>query len=625
MNPNPSRGRGASEEPNQAPIAYAEEPALAGARAQPGINRRFGLAVLLSLLVHLILWMVSTRLEVSDGVPAEPAVERIFRVSLRNAESLDILGRPAADQLRLERERALQDELEAARDGSALDPAGALEDSLPGLGDLPLPPAPGLEGIADAEGLNDAPARNLITAEDGARAVEQFENNALGDAVFDPVESAPIALSGRGGFSRRLAEGLSGGGSPGPPPPLSIGVSLIRGLPEPGAPPPMEAPPLELPPEREILPAPAELTADPAPLLLEREEEAVRALRERFVVLDDLLRVDLLTYHHVGGDGYFMIRVRPFAGGGRLQPLPKDVVFALDASAGMGRLTVGTLRDGIMEAVGRLRPNDRFNVVGVDRTARVFAEGLAPVNDTTLSEARRFVRGLSASGGAGVYPHLEPLLELGTGRARPLIVLLFSDGQPGGSVNESRRLINEVSRFAAPSSTIYALGTGQEINRHLLGMLAYRNRGRAWFEPDRAALPDMMRAVFGYVENPALLRVEADFEGVDESEIYPKELPDLFLQGELNLWGRLTGNERRIQLRLVGEAFDDRKELITPLEIPEFDNGTYEVARGWARAKIYHLSGLLTGDASNRDILDEIDFLSQTYRVDIPGGAAGLR
>ena len=201
---------------------------------------------------------------------------------------------------------------------------------------------------------------------------------------------------------------------------------------------------------------------------------------------------------------------------------------------------------------------------------------------------------------------------------RPLVMMMFSDGRPTVGVVNSRRIINDLSRHLAPSTSIYCIGTGDFINRYLLDMLAYRNRGKVAFERSRSELPTVIQSVFNYIENPVLLKVQVFFEGVDNTEVYPKRLADLYMDGELSVWGRLEEGTNRITLRLTGEAFDERKEMIVQVPIPRLDNATYEVARQWAFHKAYHLVGQMVQEGENPVLMQEIKNLSRTYRIGSP-------
>jgi Mg-chelatase subunit ChlD len=153
-----------------------------------------------------------------------------------------------------------------------------------------------------------------------------------------------------------------------------------------------------------------------------------------------------------------MIRIRPIAADERLRS-PERVVFVLDASASMGKRRMDVIVAELEKLLTRLRPQDRFNVVGFKQNVRKFTETLAPVTDENLQSAKRFIRPLEASGKTDIYTSLEPLVRLGTERARPLILFLVSDGRPTVGVVNSRNIINNLTRYQGPSTSIFCLGT----------------------------------------------------------------------------------------------------------------------------------------------------------------------
>ena len=68
----------------------------------------------------------------------------------------------------------------------------------------------------------------------------------------------------------------------------------------------------------------------------------------------------------------------------------------------------------------------------------------------------------------------------------------------------------------------------------------------------------------------------------------------------------------------MGEAYDEHKEIVIELPVPARDNGTYEIARQWAFHKIYHIVGEMVREGERPEFLEQIRFLSQTYRITTP-------
>jgi uncharacterized protein YegL len=598
-------------------------PFYGGAVTQPRndsfVNRLFYIALAGSLLFHLIFVLYSTRWQVADVSKIESQVETLFQVKLRDLSQMQYQPRQTTQETRNELDKTVQQDVDQLGQQNTRNALSDLSQSLPNLSDQTVP-NPNQRGDSDGNYyVSDRTARTVITSNVGEKTVANFEQGVGENLINDWVETQRLALLGRGGASsQRVSEGL-------PEPELTrepvgtraINMSLMTNLAPPIPEFEVSEPPIDLPSDTELLPSPGILPDDPASVPLKDEEIAIAKMNEEVVIIDDLVEIELYTYHHIGGDGYFMIRIKPKAVDERLKILHKDIIFVLDASGSMGRLRINHVKNGIRQALDRLRPEDRFNIVGFKEEVRFFVDDFVAATNENKEKAADFIAPLSASGKTDIYSSLEPLVQMETGRARPLIVLMFSDGRPNVGLIDSRKIINNLSQYRGPNTSIFSIGTGEDINRYLLDMLTFRNRGLVWFEPDRKEVPDLTQNVFRYLENPVLMRIQASFANVNDTEVYPKILPDLYLNGELKLWGKLHG-ETEIPLRLVGEAFDEKKDIVINLPVPKFDNGTFEVAREWARSKIYHTAGKMVYEGEKQEYLDEINFLTKTYRVQTP-------
>jgi len=592
--------------------------ALPGPPKDRSWNRLLIIAMGLSILIHSLFIYVSTGWQIADITQIERDVETLFKVQLKELVSRNFVSRPTHQQLIEERAKILQDNITSmsSQPSRMIDPE--MNSMAPVLDPDTLPEWS--EEGKDSPFDSDQPARELISSEISQKTVSEFETDAARSAIDDDVTPQPIPLAGRGdGTRRRIMANL-------PTPVLqddpvvsrSIKTVLQKTTPPPAPELETSEPPIILPPINELLPSPELIRPNPGSLSLQTEEDAKKEIEDKFVRLDDLVRVELFTYHHIGGDGYFMVRIRPITADDRLRVLPKDVVFVLDASGSMGKKRLKVIKDELKKLLSRLRPEDRFNVVGFKQSVKRFARTLLPSSEENKKLAWRFINPLLASGRTDIYNSLQPLVQLGTERARPLVMILISDGRPNVGIVNSRKIINNLTSFQGPSTSIFCIGTGDELNRYLLDMLAFRNRGLVAFERSRSQLPDVIQSVFGYVEDPVLLQTRAHFRGIDETEIYPKSLPHLYLKGEIKIWGRLHG-EKTLTLRLIGEAFDEQKEILLEIPIPERDTGTYEIARDWAFHKIYHIVGQMVEEESEKpEYLDEIRNLSRTYRVVTP-------
>ncbi len=593
------------------------QPSFMSARSKNKSDIFFITAIFFSLMFHALFLYVSTEWQVSDARNVEQNVEKMFRVELRQLESTNFVSRPTHQELQMERERILQEDMAEMMELEERSVEDQLASLSPDFNENQIPVFE--EDLEDDLFLDDQPARQLIQSDVSQRNVDMFENTLGKESVSDQVEQKRVTLSGRGaGSGNRILSDLPEPEYDAEPTTSTTLSMVVRSDLAPPAPEmDVSEPPIELPPVREILPSPELLDDTGEAAELQREKEEREEIKRRYIQLDDIVDVRLYTYHDEDGQGYFKIRIRPFQTDERLKVLPKDVVFVLDASRSMGNWRLNTIKDEIEELLQQLRPEDRFNIFGFKESIKRYTRTLVDATETNVEKATYFLKRLESSGRTDLYSSLQPIVQLGTERARPLIMLLFSDGRPTVGVKNSRNIINDLTRFRGESSSIFCIGTGSKLNRYLLDMLAYRNRGLVAFERDRSKLPGVIQSVYGYIEDPVLLKVKADFDQVDQEEVYPKILPDLFLRGELKIWG-LLDEEETITLRLLGEAYDEQKEIIVELAVPSEDNGTVEIARDWAFHKIYYLVGQMVQHGEQPHLFRQIEELSEKYDVITP-------
>ena len=84
----------------------------------------------------------------------------------------------------------------------------------------------------------------------------------------------------------------------------------------------------------------------------------------------------------------------------------------------------------------------RYEAAPRDMVEPIAGNELEPATPLTIADAWDFIDPLNASGKTDIYKSLEPLMTLGTARARPFLILLYSDGRPTLGVRNSRAIIN---------------------------------------------------------------------------------------------------------------------------------------------------------------------------------------
>lgn len=339
--------------------------------------------------------------------------------------------------------------------------------------------------------------------------------------------------------------------------------------------------------------------------------------------LNAFLNVELFTQEKSGRngtkEGYFLVRISAKPGK-QLEVFPRDVTFVLDISSSIGRTRLDAFRKGLLDSFGQLNPFDRVRLYAFRDHLATFREDWVPVAGLPLDEIRGWLAGLKSAGTTDFYDSLRPLVGQSTGKGRMAMGFILSDGIPTVGVVDSTQIINRLSEKNGNAVSVFSLSAGKDVNSFLLDLLSYRNQG--WLRhaprvPDAAG--ELVR-LSQQVRNPLFLNLRFRFAGVDGARVFPQNLPHLYRDCPLLLFGRYSpGQSAKISLQVLGDSLQGTKELLVQLPIPEKPTGPDSIAATWARQKIYDLLSRMTDSRDGQGrILDEVRTLADEYKVETP-------
>ena len=336
--------------------------------------------------------------------------------------------------------------------------------------------------------------------------------------------------------------------------------------------------------------------------------------------IEQLLSLDLTTYNDPSDPGhvYFQIQIRRH-GAEALPVLNKDVLLIQDASASMTQRAVDRGKEGLHHWMQELRDGDRFDVIAFNESiVRAFGE-MTPVNALTRSRAAFFVENLRAQGGTDVFASLEPLLYMDVSPDRPVIAVMISDGVPTVGVVDSTDIIAAFSETNAGRVSVFAVGGGRRVNKYLLDLLSYKNRGDAFMTEESEEIPTSLNRLARELRRPVLAHLRCRVAGA-EVDIYPRLLTHLYLDRPLVVYGRKPVETRETVIQIVGRSGAEVKDMVFRLDFEDAPFGDAAIRTEWAWQKVYHLVGehIRTRDPA---VLREIRRMASAYNLRVLYGA----
>ncbi len=337
----------------------------------------------------------------------------------------------------------------------------------------------------------------------------------------------------------------------------------------------------------------------------------------KYESLDEFLDIEVYTYEdYKTREKYFMIKIFAKKGKKQFHVMPKEIIFTIDSSLSISPDRLEEVKKGIQYCLTHLNKDDLFNIVAFKDTTSFFSQKSVPATAETIKAAEKFVLSLTSSQRTDVYLAFKNIVALSLARV-PSNVLLISDGRPTHGVVNSREVINGVTKVNKKTRPVFAFSGGAKVNRYLLDFVSYQNRGWSQFIKRTSDIDAGLAQFYDKIKDPIFLNLRYRLNNLNESEVFPRSLPDFYANAEFTLFGSYQ-NEDAFSMQLLGDVDGKTKELIFSRSLNEAKKGTEEIMRGWAFNKIYHLISRMTEEGQSPALRQEISDLSAKYGITTP-------
>lgn len=346
-----------------------------------------------------------------------------------------------------------------------------------------------------------------------------------------------------------------------------------------------------------------------------------------FSTARDPLAAGLLAHRLPGEEGTFMLTLTPKreeAGAA----IPKDVLFIVDRSGSMeegGKMAQA--KKALAHCLKSLGPKDRFGLVDFATGVGSLESALLPATKENVARALRYVDTLEAAGGTNIEGALAeglPMLKAGGGAPPPggenvPMVFFLTDGLPTvGSTDVQAILRAAQERNRDLRARIFAFGVGEDVNTLLLDKLADANRGARDYVKPGEDIEHKVSSLYQKVSRPALTDVRLEWDGVEVSQVTPKQGADLFYGSELLVMGRFKAGGKG-KLTVTGKSGGKTTRFEYPVDLPESAERNSFLPKLWANMKVAEeLDGIRLSGRADPEVIETITKIAKRYGIVTP-------
>ncbi|MEH2623910.1 Ca-activated chloride channel family protein [Bradyrhizobium sp. AZCC 1719] len=284
-----------------------------------------------------------------------------------------------------------------------------------------------------------------------------------------------------------------------------------------------------------------------------------------------------LFRERVGDSDYLLAFVTPpSVEQAQQKPLPREVIFVIDNSGSMGGVSIIQAKASLIYALGRLQPNDRFNVIRFDHTMDLLFPSAVPADSEHIGRATSFVGALQANGGTEMVPAMRAALSDKAGDTNYVRQVVFLTD---GAIGNEQQLFETISALRG-RSRVFMVGIGSAPNTYLMTRAAELGRGTFTHIGSVEQVEERMRGLFAKLENPAVTNLVANFSEAS-ADMTPAAIPDVYRDEPLVLAAKLDKLAGSIEIK---GRIGDRPWIVTlPLADAAEGKG---LSKLWARRKI---------------------------------------
>jgi Ca-activated chloride channel family protein len=328
----------------------------------------------------------------------------------------------------------------------------------------------------------------------------------------------------------------------------------------------------------------------------------------RFKVAGSTIKSALVTHRDERG-GFFTLMLYPPQDLEHVKRAPMEMVFVLDCSGSMNGQPIAKSKEAVKRALRKLGPDDTFQVIRFSAGASQLGPNPVPATPENVQRALAYVDALEGKGSTKMIEGIKAALDFPHDPRRFRLVSFMTDGYIG---NEAE-ILGEIHKGLG-DARIFCFGIGTSVNRYLLDRMAKLGKGAVAYIGLNDSGTEAVDRFYDCISHPALTDVQIDWGNMQVAEVYPKQVPDLFVGRPIILTGRFKGTTRTT-IRIAGCGSESEEEICIPVEFDRAAPTHPGLACVWARKRIEDLNGrmIIHPYEKNLDLSGEIKQVALQY------------
>jgi Ca-activated chloride channel family protein len=297
---------------------------------------------------------------------------------------------------------------------------------------------------------------------------------------------------------------------------------------------------------------------------------------------------DAILAHADKTGGYFTLILQPPDRPQEKALVPRQLIFVVDTSGSMWGFPLEMAKKTVQRALDNLRKDETFNLITFSGDTRILFPEPVPATPENVAKAKQVLAGAYGSGGTEMMKAIRTALGDDAGADKPMeadpirVVCFMTDGYVGNDAD----IIAEIKKHS--DARVFSFGIGTAVNRFLLTKMAEEGHGDVEFVTAPGEAQAAADRFYERVHSPVLTNIAIDWNGLPVTDVYPKNVRDLFSAKPIIITGRYSGSPSG---KITIKGYQGTGDYSRTIGVDFSSAGTSNAAleKIWARHKVEDL------------------------------------
>ena len=297
---------------------------------------------------------------------------------------------------------------------------------------------------------------------------------------------------------------------------------------------------------------------------------------------------DAILTHADKTGGYFTLILQPPDRPQEKALVPRQLIFVVDTSGSMWGFPLEMAKKTIQRALDNLRKDETFNLITFSGDTRILFPEPVPATPENVAKAKEVLAGAYGSGGTEMMKAIRTALGDDAGKDKPMeadpirVVCFMTDGYVGNDAD----IIAEIKKHS--DARVFSFGIGTAVNRFLLTKMAEEGHGDVEFVTAPGEAQAAADRFYERVHSPVLTNIAIDWNGLPVTDVYPKDVRDLFSAKPIIITGRYSGSPAG-KITIKGYQGTGDYSRTIPVDFSSAGASNAALEKIWARHKVEDL------------------------------------